>query len=435
MLDARRPDAIDTRIVFRSYAILAGLAGLFLLVRGEHWLSSDLTGTPSGKAVLVRVVGSILVAAGCFTVPLAAVNEPVERRRGLLWLGIGHTVVFCVWVLQEKAIWSRALSDWTGAVLFAVSITSLYLWSTSEGDPTGEGLPSPIISLFGRAKPSPTDRLRSQYEQKIREAAGQQERNRLARDLHDSIKQEIFVIQTAAATAQARFDVDRSGAKLALDQARDSAREAMTEMEAMLDQLHAAPLENVGLVEALKKQCEALGFRTGARVDFRLGNLPPAESLAPGAQQAIFRAAQEALANVGRHARAQNVRVTLGAVGGEIQLSIEDDGAGFDTNERSRGIGIANMRDRAEEFGGHLDFASQPGVGTSLTLALPYATPEPRDYWYKAKVWGALFLFSILCGILTRDPFLAGLTLLSGLGFTREAIAWWRTRKQAVALS
>jgi signal transduction histidine kinase len=244
MPEGRRPDAIDTRIIFRSYAILAGLAGLAFLVWGERWLGSDLTGTSSGKAALVRVFGAILLAAGCFAVPLAAIDEPAARRRGLLWLGIGHTVVFCVRVIQPKAIWSRVLSDWAGALLFAAANVLLYLWWTSEGDPTGEGVPSPLISLFGGAAPSSADRLRSQYEQKIREAAGQQERNRLVRDLHDSIKQEIFVIQTAAATAQARFDEDPGGAKLALDQVRDSAREAMTEMEAMLDQLYAAPLEN-----------------------------------------------------------------------------------------------------------------------------------------------------------------------------------------------
>lgn len=182
-------------------------------------------------------------------------------------------------------------------------------------------------------------------------------------------------------------------------------------------------------VEALKKQCEALGFRTGARVDFELADLPPGESLAPGAQQAIFRVAQEALANVGRHARAQNVRVALDAGGGQIRFSVQDDGAGFDTNERPRGMGIANMRERAEEFGGRLDFASRAGAGTSLTLSLPYTTQEPGDYRYKAKFWGALFLFSIPCGILTHNPFLVGLTLLSGIGFTRAAIACWHVRK------
>jgi signal transduction histidine kinase len=435
MGDGRRSDAIDTRIVFRAYAVLAGLAGVFLLVLGERWLGPYLTATPSGKAVLVRVFGAILIAAACFVAPLAAVDEPAERRRGLLWIGVGHTVVFCVWALQEKAIWNRALSDWTGAFLASASVVLLYLWSTSEGDPTGEGIPSPLISLFGRADASSTERLRSEYEQKICEAAGQQERNRLARDLHDSIKQEIFVIQTSAATAQARFDEDPSGAKLALDQVRDAAREAMTEMEAMLDQLRAAPLENVGLVEGLKKQCEVLGFRTGARVDFQFGKLPPATSLAPGAPEAIFRVAQEALANIGRHARAQNVLVALDALGDRVRLTIQDDGAGFDPNERPRGMGIANMRERAEEFGGILNFSSRPGAGTSLIFSLPYTTQDPRNYSYKSKVWGTLLLFSIPCGIWMHNPFLVGLTLLSGIGFVRAAVAWWHARKQSGALA
>jgi signal transduction histidine kinase len=189
-----------------------------------------------------------------------------------------------------------------------------------------------VISLFGERGRSATEQVRTRYEQQIRQAAGQEERNRLARDLHDSIKQQIFVIQTAAATVQARFEADRDGARSAIEQVRRSAREAMAEMEAMLDQLRAAPLENNGLVEALKKQCEALEFRSGARVELKLGDLPPNESLAPGAHQAIFRVAQEALANIGRHARPKRVMVQLDAAGGNVRLAIQDDGSGFDSN-------------------------------------------------------------------------------------------------------
>jgi signal transduction histidine kinase len=170
-------------------------------------------------------------------------------------------------------------------------------------------------------------------------------------------------------------------------------------------------------------------------VDFQLGKLPPGESLAPGAQQAIFRVAQEALANIGRHARAQNVLVALDAAGGQIRLSIQDDGVGFDPNERPRGMGIANMRERAEEFGGSLEFASGPDAGTSLTFSLSFTAQEPGNYLCKAKIWGALFLFSILCGILTHDPFLVGLTLLAGLGFTRAAVAYRHTRKSSGLVS
>jgi len=89
----------------------------------------------------------------------------------------------------------------------------------------------------------------------------------------------------------------------------------MTEMEAMLDQLRAAPLESVGLVEALKKQCEALQYRTGARVTVDVDAVPGPGQLRPGAAQSIFRIAQEALSNIARHARATEVRLSLAVAG------------------------------------------------------------------------------------------------------------------------
>ena len=207
-----------------------------------------------------------------------------------------------------------------------------------------------------------------------------EERNRLARDLHDSIKQQIFVIQTAAATAQVRFDDDEAGTKQALDQVRDAAREAMTEMQVMLDQRRTAPLENSGLIESLKKQCDALGFRTGAKVDFALGELPGAETFAPGEHEAIQRVAKKALANVARHARAAAVQVSLGSVNGQVELRVQDDGAGLDPNRQARGQGIGNMRARAAEFGGTLGLTSQPGESTSVVFAIPHAVGRtPKD--------------------------------------------------------
>jgi signal transduction histidine kinase len=148
-------------------------------------------------------------------------------------------------------------------------------------------------------------------------------------------------------------------------------------MQVMLDQLRAAPLENSGLIESLKKQCDALGFRTGAKVEFTLGELPAAETFAPGEHEAIQRVAQEALANVARHARASKVRVSLASVDGQVRLTIQDDGAGFDPNGQARGQGIGNMRARAEEFGGRLELTSQAGSGTSVVFSIPHAANRP----------------------------------------------------------
>ena len=416
------PYAINTRIVYRVYAGMTWSVGLLAYLMGSMWSP----GQPSEKAALVRVFGAIMIAAGCFAAALAKVDDPVARRRGLLWLAAGHGVVLLSVLFQQPGPWSHGGT--TKSVVWWLSLTIcwlLYLWQRAEGEAWTER--ARFISLSDDSRTS-TQRLRSRYEQQIREAAGQEERNRLARDLHDSIKQQIFVIQTAAATAQARFDQDPAGARVALDQVRSSAREAIAEMEAMLDQLRAAPLENAGLVEALKKQCEALGFRTGARVDFSLGTLPPAEALAPGAQQALFRVAQEALANVGRHARAANVLVSLGSADGDLELKIQDDGAGFDPNQSPRGMGIANMRERADEFGGRFAVESQPGGGTSVTLSIPRTVSPPEVYRTQALVWCAGLIAAILWFLSVKSVTAAIFVVISAIGLVGVAAAYFHSR-------
>jgi signal transduction histidine kinase len=425
MYRGQQLDAIDTRWVFRGYAVLTGLAGLLLLLGNPDWFGAATTATGWDRAALIRVLGSILLAAACCAAGFAVVDPPPARRRALLWFIAAHTIVWLVVSSQQMAVWGPGPAESAGRILFAVVFTLSYLWVTSEG----EYLPKPLISVFGAVPPDAGERLRSQYEQQIREVAKQEERNRLARDLHDSIKQQVFVIQTAAATAQTRFDGDPAGAKAALEQVRASAREAMTEMQVMLDQLRAVPLENASLIEALRKHCEALGFRTGARVEFKPGNLPPASALPPGAHEAILRAAQEALANVGRHARANNVLVLLGAAQGHVELRVQDDGSGFDPEHAPRGQGIANMHARAEEFGGEFELISRPNAGTSIAFSLPFASGEtPQEYRKKALRWGALLLLLVLLQV-WKKSLLIGAPSIAAIFFLRYLVA--RHRAQA----
>lgn len=392
-MDTAQPlEPIDIRLVFRAYAAVAGLGGFVLAAWGPMWLGVHMAGQPYGRAALIRVFGAILIAAACCAAGFASVNDLTALRRGLIWFAAGHAAVATMVLLQRLAIWGEGPAAWAGEFLLVIGFILWCFWLESASRK------SLLMGLFAGANPTSADRLRSTYEQQIREAARQEERNRLARDLHDSIKQQIFVIQTAAATVEARFDDDRSGVRQAVEQIRSSAREAATEMHAMLDQLRAVPLENAGLVEALKKQCEALGFRTGARVEFQFGDLPSDDAVPPGAHQAILRVAQEALANVGRHARAANVRVSLDCVNRSVRLGVTDDGAGFDPNHAPRGLGIANMRARAEEFGGTFELISQPGGGTSIALSIPYADPvSPRRYLGNtASVGAAMLVFGVV---------------------------------------
>ncbi len=266
--------------------------------------------------------------------------------------------------------------------------------------------------------------LRSDWEMRIRETAGQEERNRLARELHDSIKQQIFAIQTSVAAAQARLANSGDGIEAALADARQSAREATVEMETMLDQLQAAPLENQGLVAAIRKQCEALGFRTGAKVQVEIGDLPPSESLAPGSHQALYRILQESLSNIAKHARAKLVQVNVGNDdNGNLSMIIQDDGQGFDIVNGNRGMGLRNLQTRAEEVGGLVIVQSQPGVGTMIEVYIPtnLRSQAPLETALRFLVWFGLLI-----------PFFDGFSIWScflGAGLTAAASIYLRRKR------
>jgi signal transduction histidine kinase len=417
-----------TRLVFWGYAAVAWTGGFLLSAWGPMWFGVDLAGMPLGKAALIRLAGAAIVAAGCFAAAMTEVPDSDALQRGMLWFAGGHAVLWLMVLLQQIAIWNSPLGETALVVLFIPILAFLLL--RGDLDPRA----SPIENLFGTGDRVAKNGV-SRREREIRESAGREERNRLARDLHDSIKQQLFAIQTAAATAQTRFDPDPEGARGAIAQVRAAAREAMTEMEVMLDQLRAAPLENVGLVEALKRQCEAVGFRTGAKVAFTLGKLPPDAALPPGAQQAIFRVGQEALSNVARHARAVNLRVTLASVEGSLRLSVEDDGAGFDPEAPATGMGVRNMRERAAEFGGTFELASRLGGGTRLAVAVPFALPSTEEQYLKRAGAEALgLLLMLVIAIFLHSGVSIGMALLFAVRFVRALLAWYdfRASREAV---
>jgi signal transduction histidine kinase len=427
MTTPEAPDAIDTRVVLRAYAVLVSLAGFTLLAWGPMWLGTSLAGNPYGKALLIRLCGGVVLAAGCSAAGFAQIDDSTTRHRALLWFLLAHVMLLAIVASQLLTIGIPGPGDVVFYSLCAALILLFYFWQT-DGYRAWD--------MFRQTPPAP-ERLRSEYEERIREAAGQEERNRLARDLHDSIKQQIFVMQTSAATAQARFGADPAGTRAALEQLRDAARDAMIEMEAMLDNLRAAPLENVGLIEALKKQCEALGLRTGMQVQCVPGDLPPSESLAPGAQQAIFRVAQEALANIGRHARARSVRVTLERRGRQVVLEIIDDGTGFEPGTAPQGMGLRNMQARAAALHGRLVVQSRPGGGTCVELSVPHTVRrDVAAYRRRVIVWASMMALFIVRVVVEVALFKRLMTtwvdlmylLVTGVIFLRALVSYRRAR-------
>ncbi len=399
---------------FLIYAIIAGtVAGVIFVMRPPHWFGTQLA---------TQIFGGVLAVLACWAAALSRIEDPGVRRTGTGWFAVAHWIIVQVLRDQRQVFWGPGADETSGDILGMV-------WMTAA-------LMSSEFAIFSNrpwqgwsflTRDAPIEPQRSAYEQQIRAAGAQEERNRLARDLHDSIKQQIFVIQTAAATAQARFETDHGGAAIAIEQIRDSARDAMTDMEVMMDQLRSVPLENASLVEALKKLCEALGHRTGAQVDFRLGALPPNEMLVPGAHRAILRVAQEALANIGRHARAGNVTVSLESVKGHVELRVQDDGAGFNPLQEKRGMGIANMRTRAEEFGGQVDVATNPGGGTTVTFSIP-RVEIPVVSLRPVYFWGAACAVLAVVWAISRDWSLSWATIVCGICCIQRGRKWYQAR-------
>jgi signal transduction histidine kinase len=442
MTAASRPEAIDSRLVLHLYACVTIPAGLV----GYMW--PVLVGMTDTSAWLAngRVAAAAVAAVGCCAAGLGAIDDPVGRRRGLIGFAHAHILFGALLMAQSIAVRSATIPAPLAAVPVTIGLVLMYLAITGPGADFRGPLPALVpfdskttrnTRLMVRNKRS-ISYLRSQYEHDIRQAARQEERARLARDLHDAVKQQLFVIQTAAATAQARFDSDANGAKTAVDQVRAAAREAMTEMEAMLEQLQAAPLENAGLVASVRKQCDALGFRTGARVTFDVGTLPADSALDPGTRQALFRVAQEALANVARHARARNISVSLASIDGQLVLTVQDDGGGFKPEGQPRGMGMTNIAARAAEVGGNFEVVSVPDRGTTVRFSVPVQQqPYLKPYARRAIAWSVVLISSIVyVAVGARAPgtwLPATVVLIAGIAVARYAVAAYRLRRSVAA--
>jgi PAS domain S-box-containing protein len=199
-------------------------------------------------------------------------------------------------------------------------------------------------------------------------AAAQEERARLARDLHDSITQALFA---ASLKAEALGTAAEGSAELE-DMIREVRRltgGALAQMRTLLLELRGEPLDHMPIRHLLRNVVEATESRTRTCVslDVRGEDSPP-----PQVHVALYRVAQEALNNVARHARAEHAWVDLELESGRARLSVRDDGCGFDPVPAEPGhIGLMSMRERAAETGAEFRLVSAPGAGTEVTMVWP----------------------------------------------------------------
>jgi signal transduction histidine kinase len=221
-----------------------------------------------------------------------------------------------------------------------------------------------------------------QYATTLEELSISRERNRLARELHDTLAHSLSALTVQLEAVSALWDTRPDRARRLLDQASETARTGLAESRRALQALRASPLQDLGLILAVRELAETAAKRSGAALELclpeRLGRCP-----SPIVEQGIYRIAQETLENVIRHAGAHTIRVRLEQTDTDVTLTIGDDGQGVDLDalELAGAVaddryGIRGMKERAALIGGRFEISSQAGQGTSVRLMVPIEGQE-----------------------------------------------------------
>lgn len=202
--------------------------------------------------------------------------------------------------------------------------------------------------------------------------AALEERQRLARELHDSVSQALYGIALGAKTARTQLERDPAKVAEPLDYVLSLAEAGLSEMRALIFELRPESLQNEGLVAALNKQADALRARYRVEVVAVFDGEP---DISIDRKEALYRIGQEALHNVAKHAKATRVNLSLCQKDGQVILEVRDNGRGFDAQVEFPGhLGLHSMRERVEPFGGSLLIESQVGAGTIIRAQLPQET-------------------------------------------------------------
>jgi NarL family two-component system sensor histidine kinase LiaS len=208
-----------------------------------------------------------------------------------------------------------------------------------------------------------------------RELAVVEERNRLARDLHDSAKQQAFAAAAQISAARKLLSDNPEAAETHIKEAERLTLALRQELTSLIQQLRPAALEGKGLAAALSEYSREWSRQNGISAEVRVQRQ---RSLPLEIEQTVFRIVQEALANIARHSKAKQVEIELIYTRDSVSCSINDDGVGFDPKTGEKGFGLRSMSERAEGLGGNLMIKSDQGEGTSISVNFPInETPEP----------------------------------------------------------
>ncbi|MGW2305637.1 sensor histidine kinase [Streptomyces sp. NPDC001809] len=297
-----------------------------------------------------------LVAVACFAAVVHGHRTAAAWALGLLWAG--HLL----------------LSHW------------LYRWLPPAGDgpaPWGQELPAAAFAVAVLAA-SETVRVRREQGAQLRadradaeRRRADEERLRIARELHDVLAHSISVIHVQAGVGLALLDSDPEQARTALTTIKAASKEALGEVRQVLDTLRArgdaprAPAPGLGRLPELVEQAAAAGLTV------TVATAGPRAELPAGADLAAFRIVQEALTNVVRHSGSRTARVRLGYGSRQLDLTVDDDGPATGTEAGGSGNGLAGMRERAAGLGGTIEAGARPDGGFRVHTVLPFGREQP----------------------------------------------------------
>jgi signal transduction histidine kinase len=391
---ARRGDRILLRLAGVALAAAVWVLGIF---------------PPPPRANLAYVLQLTAAVAALIVVELAAPGRDAPVWRRALWLllelGLAFTVVRTQASLTRMSLIyllpaSRALLMFGTQVGLPASLSVWLVYGTNVALSVLPEKPqefsnyfsfflapyvlSVVLTMALLRQVADRERLQALYDElraahdelqalqrQAEEAAVNRERNRLAREIHDSVAHYLTVVNLQLeAVEKLGYDHPERAVREA-HRARRLTIECLQEVRRSVGALRSATLEELSLAGALKKLTEDFAESTGMAIELDVA--VPEEDLAlpPDARLALYRAAQEGLTNVQRHARARSARIALTRRNGSVELAVEDDGIGPGSAKTDGGFGILGLRERVELLGGQLGFAAAPSGGSRLAVTLP----------------------------------------------------------------
>lgn len=286
---------------------------------------------------------------------------------GFFWVGIFTLAISVMLFYGHNVDAPQYIVIYVAAYLFFTSYT-LILKQTEKARSGSQILLSELRD---------TNRQLQELAAQADDIATIRERNRLARELHDSVTQSIFSMTLITSSALVLQERDPSQVTEKLQQLQGLAHDALGEMRNLINQLRPLSIAEQGLEAVLKEHLNELKSRNNLDVSL---TVPPARlPIEQRQQQELFRIIQEALNNICKHALVNQATVAFEVDSGFVTVTIQDHGVGFDPARKDKDpthFGLSSMRERAQELGGTLDVSASPGEGTRITIRIPILEKE-----------------------------------------------------------